>query len=143
MKGKSKEKRKWKGFWNSLNRNLWNRRKIWHHRLYFYMFRYIFIYDVIKKMQNGKTEHSILCMNEDDVNISFKPDTPSDQNRLVCESLKSKTAELSTLFLCCWKDPCWLYIRWTIFILVWIVWLASWMIRTWNSSDKVLQYANL
>ena len=72
-------------------------------------------------MQNGKTEHIILCMNEDDVNITFKPDTPSDQNRLVCESLKSKTAELSTLFLCCWNDPCWLYIRWTIFILIWIV----------------------
>lgn len=90
----------------------------------------MFIHDVIKKMQDSKTEHTILCMNENDVNIAFKPDTPSDQNRLVCESLKSKTGELSTLFLCYWNDPCWLYLRWTIFIVIWIVWLASWMVRT-------------
>ena len=38
-------------------------------------------------MQDSKTEHTILCMNEDDVNIAFKPDTPSDQNRLVCEKV--------------------------------------------------------
>ena len=81
------------------------------------------IYDVIKKMQEGKAseENVILCMNEEN---ACRLDTPSDQNKLVFESLKSKPR------LLCSNDPCWLYLRWTIFLFIWLTWFVSWMVRT-------------
>ena len=74
--------------------------------------------DVMKKMQEeGKAEGNvILCMNEA---TACKLDTPSDQNKLVFESLKSKPR------LLCSNDPCWLYLRWTIFIRLWLTWCVS------------------
>ena len=76
-------------------------------------------------MQKGlQIDDVILCINEDETSI--KVDTPAEQNKLAFESLKFKTVTQ----LLCLSDPCWLYLRWTIFIFGWLLWLASWMIRT-------------
>ena len=74
-------------------------------------------------MQEGKGS-VILCMNEENDATACKLDTPSDQNKLVFESLKSEPR------LLCSNDPCWLHLRWTIFILFFLAWLVSWMVRT-------------
>ena len=47
---------------------------------------------------------------------------------LACEPKEDNThSKIKTIIL---NDPCWLYLRLTIFILLWIVWFASWMIKT-------------
>ena len=47
---------------------------------------------------------------------------------LACEPKEDNIhSKIKTIIL---NDPCWLYLRLTIFILLWIVWLAIWMIRT-------------
>ena len=46
---------------------------------------------------------------------------------LACEPKEDNThSKIKAIIL---NDPCWLYLRITVFILLWIVWFASWMIR--------------
>ena len=60
------------------------------------------------------------------------PESTNDQTTavdvLACEQKEDNAqSKIKAIIL---NDPCWLYLRITIFILLWILWFASWMIRT-------------